>query len=141
MTARRLERFGAAMLLASLWMLGGCNSLAGSTIAGRVVAGTVPVVQPVDDNDTRLKSAGIEGVEVEIRSIGRAGDSHLVGNATTDKDGQFTVTVEDRSLLKNQMILTAKRGGVPAVREPVMLPGQGRQVLVLIPDLGKPKGN
>ena len=122
-------------------LVGGCNTLAASHFSGRVLPGAAPIVRPVDDNDSRLKTAGIEGVEVEITSIGRAGDSHLIGTATTDKDGQFLVEIDDRTLLKNQMILTARRGGVPVVREPVLLPGEGRQVLVLMPEIGKPKGN
>jgi len=142
MWIRRTLPVGAGLFVSILAAAGGgCDTLAGSNISGRVLPGAASIVTPVDENDSRLKTAGIEGVEIEIKSIGRAGDSHLVGTATTDKDGQFKVDISDRALLKNRMILTARRGGVPAVREPVVLPGEGRQVLVLMPDIGKPKGN
>ena len=134
--------FGAAVSLAAALLAGiqtGCNGSA-SEINGRVVPGSAAIVQVVDDNDSRLTSQGIEGVEVEVKSLGRAGDSHLVGTATSDKDGQFSVPIADRNLIKNSMILTARRNGIPGVREPVQLPGTGRQVLVMLPSTAKAKG-
>ncbi len=112
---------------------------AASSISGRVLPGAAPIVTLVEENDSRLTTQGIEGVEIEVKSIGRSGDSRLVGTATTDKDGEFSVPISDRALIKNNMVLTAKRDGVPAVREPVLLPGEGRRVLVLLPRIAKAK--
>ena len=113
-----------------------------SSIEGRVLPGAAPVVTLVDNNDSRLSTPGIPGVEVEIRSIDRAGDSHVIGTVTTDEQGAFTLPLSDekRKLVKNSMVLTARRNGIPAVKENILLPGQDRKLLVLMPQIGKPAG-
>lgn len=114
-----------------------------SSIDGRVLPGAAAVVTLVDNNDTRLTTQGIPGVEVEIKSVDRAGDSHVIGTVTTDEQGAFTLPLSDekRKLVKNSMVLTARRNGIPAVKENIMLPGQDRKLLVLMPQLGKAPGS
>ena len=73
MNARTWTR-GTGVLFAAITALalGGCD-LAGRSINGRVLAGAAPIVTIVDDNDSRLKTPGTEGVEVEVLDLGEDG--------------------------------------------------------------------
>jgi len=133
--------YGRAAVLGVGAMVAALSGCSASSIAGRVLPGPAAVVTLVDDNDSRLSTPGVEGVEVEIKAVGRAGDAHLIGSTTTDADGSFSISVDDRALIKNSMILTARSNGITAVREPVQYPGDGRRVLVLIPQLARTKGS
>ena len=133
MMIARFARVAAGFCVVALGsVLGAC---AGSDISGRVITGPAALVTLVEESDTRLTSPGVPGLEVEVQSVDRGGQMHKVGTATTDADGSFTVPVPDtaRKLTHNPMFLMVKRAGILAVKESVMLPGEGRKVLVLIP--------
>lgn len=106
--------------------LGGCAS---SSMSGKVIAGDASVATVVATDEDRMSEAGLEGVDVEVRT----GQSRsLIGKATSGADGSFTISIAEPKQVGDRLMVFAKGSGVLPTRGEVYYPGPGRAILVIM---------
>lgn len=116
--------------------LAGCT---GSSIRGRVVSGGAGVVQVVESGSARVDDPGLASVEVEVRQTNRP-STEVIGKATTDEDGWFDISVENRRLLRDRMAVAIRAQGYVPLTEEFYWPGREKVLLVVLKPDGGPIG-
>jgi hypothetical protein len=110
--------------------LAGCES-GPEMYRGKVIAGTSSLVMHADAGDARLKEKGVEGAKVELRLKDRAGEK-IVGTATSDVNGDFTLPPVAPRAVTQQLRLSATKEGMLPARADVYAPGVDRVLLVIL---------
>ncbi len=127
MTIRRIAV--AAALLVSLLVLPACSTM---KVTGRVVAGEISHVGVVDGSDSRLKTAGLDGIEVSIARTGGSGSSSVIARAVTTGGGHFSMKVDPNAWPTDRVRVRATGDDYATARGLVFLPRKGQQLLILM---------
>lgn len=126
--ARSARALLALILAAPLALLTGCES---GGIKGRVVEGPISVATVVENKDERLSRPGIPGVTLELRATSSTG-THPIATGTSGPDGSFSLSSTAGEAIADQLRLSARRDGYVATQGLVFIPGDGRQLLVVM---------
>lgn len=141
MTARKsYPRFFTAPKLwaiASLVGLGaftvGCES---ASIHGRVIQGEAGIIASVSQDDSRKDQPGVGGVQIEVRTKDANAASKLVGRATTDSSGAFTLPINESMQRRDRLQLFARNEGYLPLRSDFYLSDKEKLVLVVMKNIG-----
>ncbi len=122
-----------AALAAGTLLLGGCHS---ESIRGRVVQGQAGVIAAVSDDDSRKDQPGVAGAQIEIRTKDANAASRLVGKATTDASGEFSLPISESIMRRDRLQLSARNEGYLPLRSDFYLSDREKLVLVVMKNIG-----
>ena len=127
----RRRWFGCVLLLATAAWSGGCSPY---QIEGLVVPGAVGEVLLLDDNDQRLRMAGIAGAAVDLTIDPSSMRPKLIGKFATDEDGRFTIPVDalGAGLLEYEVAVTCSAQGHQTVYQTMQMPARRKRLLVVM---------
>lgn len=114
--------------LSVLVLLAGCGS---PRLHGRVVEGPIGVVAVVESDDNRLDGPGVANVELELRAT-NATRSKSLAEGRSGADGGFALPVTAGESVSDQLRLTAKADGYITTQGVTFIPGEGRELLVVL---------
>lgn len=129
-SSRSLPRIGLLALSLATITLTACGGGSGR-MQGHVVEGPVSVVAIVESKDERLKQPGIADVKLEIRAVNSMG-SRTMADGVSASDGSFELGLGSEETLTEQLRLTAKRDGYVTTQGVTFIPGNGRELLVVM---------
>lgn len=142
-TTLRNPALRVVSLLAVSLLLGGCG---GQRIKGRVVEGSIGVVTVVESKDDRLDGPGVANVALELRASNQTRSKSLA-EGRSGADGSFSFPLSSGQSLSDQLLLTARADGYVATQGVTFIPGEGRELLVVLkrsdgqtPPAGTPDG-
>lgn len=113
--------------------LGGCESAA---VHGRVVRGEAGIIAAVSEDDSRKDQPGVGGVQIEVRTKDANAASKLVGKATTDATGAFTLPIGESMQRRDRLQLSARSAGYLPLRSDFYLSDKDKLVLVVMKNIG-----
>lgn len=113
--------------------LGGCESAA---VHGRVVQGEAGIIAAVSEDDSRKDQPGVGGVQIEVRTKDANAASKLVGKATTDATGAFTLPIGESMQRRDRLQLSARSVGYLPLRSEFYLSDKDKLVLVVMKNIG-----
>ncbi len=138
-----LRRPALVTLAFTALLAGGCSS---PQLRGRVVEGPIGVVTVVESKDERLKDPGIANVAIELRASSTTRSKSLA-EGRSGADGSFSFPISAGLSLSDQLRLTAKADGYIPTQGVTFIPGEGRELLVVLkrsdgqtPPAGTPDG-
>jgi predicted small secreted protein len=119
----------AAALFVSLFVLSACSTM---KVVGRVVTGEISHVGVVDGSDSRLKTNGLDGIEVTISQASGGGSNSMIGRAVTTGGGHFSIKVDASAWPTDRVQVRATGDFYATARGLVFLPRDGQQLLILM---------
>ncbi len=119
----------AAAALVSLLAVPACSS---TKVAGRIVSGEISHVGVVDGSDSRLKTTGLDGIEVTIARTGGSGSSSVIARAVTTGGGNFSMKVDSNAWPTDRVRVRATGDDYATARGLVFLPREGQKLLILM---------
>jgi hypothetical protein len=102
------------------------------TVTGKVLEGPMSFIGAVDDQDPRLKEPGLEGVTISAVSESGPASGARLGTATSDKKGDFKLSVSNQRAMLYPIKFNASREGSIDANQTMSAPGTGRTVLVIL---------
>lgn len=130
------EKLWASISLAFLAAFAvGCES---AVIHGRVVQGEAGIIASVTPDDSRKDQPGVGGVQIEVRTKDANAASKLVGKATTDSSGAFTLPINESMQRRDRLQLFARNEGYLPLRSDFYLSDKEKLVLVVMKNIGTP---
>ena len=127
MTVHRIAIAVAAFV--SLLVLPACSTM---KVVGRVVSGEISHVGVVDGSDSRLKTKGLDGIEVTISQAAGGGSSAMLGRAVSTGGGHFSIAVDPNAWPTDRVQVRATGDNYATARGLVFLPREGQQLLILM---------
>ncbi|MEM9108587.1 MAG: hypothetical protein AAGC72_01030 [Planctomycetota bacterium] len=127
-------------------VLTGCGSYA---IEGRVVRGSMAMIQIIDKDDARMTENNPTGGGAVVQGIlepNTPSEIQSLGQVVTDGQGRFAIPVDalGSGFLEYEAMLIARREGHQGAMKTVDLPRRGQRVLITLPlgadTLRVPKG-
>jgi hypothetical protein len=119
-----------APLIAFILVVGGCAVR--TTVKGKVIEGNLSFVFVVDQNDERLKTVGVQGVEVESRAdVGKVA-GNVLASAKSDDRGNFVMTFKDQAPLMKPVQFSGTMSGFNPARESMMIPPEDKRLLIVL---------
>ncbi len=126
-----------ALLSVALLFLGGCSWQA--PMEGKVIEGNLSFVFVVDQNDERLKSDGLAGVELEaLVDVGK-GAGNVIAKGTSNRNGTFSMGFPDQAPLMKPIQISATLPGYSPARESMNIPPSDKRLLVVLKKQGDSK--
>lgn len=119
-----------ALLSMILLILGGCSWQ--TPIEGKVIEGNLSFVFVVDQNDERLKSVGLEGVDVQAQAdVGKVSGS-VLATAKSSRNGSFSLSFADQAPLLKPIQFGATHAGYNPARESMNIPPSDKRLLIVL---------
>jgi len=135
MTMRNLTsicRLLCALLFMAVMSLGltGC----GHSIMGKVIKGDANKVELVYQSDPRLRTTGINNVEVTLRRDPNSANKQLAGRKRTEATGDFSMRIDNfgAGWMNEQWLLQTYITGFRSTNELIKLPPNDRRWRLLI---------
>lgn len=124
-----------AALAVALSALAACSS-PNSTVRGKVIEGSVSLIGAVQGNDPRLTGPGIEGALITGRldQVRRGGGLAFTG--MSGKDGVINIKASDLRVFSEEITVIATRDRYAPARQVLVIPSQGRQMLIVLQPTG-----
>lgn len=132
-------RFGLAHAIAlacvSIYLVG-CGS--GYAIEGRVVRGSIAMIEVVDDDDPRMTDPDPSGGGATIEGLlepDTPTEREALGKHTSNGQGYFSIPVNamGAGFLEYEARLIARRPGHQGAMQTIDLPRRGQAVLITLP--------
>jgi hypothetical protein len=122
-------------LAAATAALAGCMS-PDTTVRGKVIEGKVSMVGAVQASDARLKGPGIEGVLItgKMDPVRRGGGQAFSG--LSGKDGLIEIKSNDLKVFSEEITVLATKDGYIPARQVIIVPAQGRKMLIVMQPTG-----
>lgn len=107
-------------------------------IKGRVVRGSIAMIQVVPGDDARLKEENPTGGGAVIEAVlepNTPTERLDLGRHITDGQGYFAIPVDafGASILEYEALIIARRAGNQGAMKMIELPRRGRRVLITLP--------
>ena len=106
----------------------------GQNIMGKVIKGDSNTVELVHQSDPRLRTTGINNVEVTLRRDPHSANKQLAGRKRTEPTGDYSMRIDDfdASWAKEEWLLQTYATGYRSTNQLIKLPPNDRRWRLLI---------
>lgn len=121
-------------IVAAAGVLAACTSQ-DMKVRGKVIEGKVSLIGAVEGNDPRLAGPGVEGVLITGKMDVRRGGGQAF-SGMSGKDGLIDIKSSHLKVFSEEITVLATKDGYIPARQVMVVPTQGRKILIVVQPTG-----